>query len=93
MIGKIISHFKIIEKLGSGGMGIVYEATDTKLDRTVALKFLPPHLHLDKESEKRFVSEAKAASSFDHPTMRTPDYGMKYRFLYWIKIIMRHSPN
>jgi TolB-like protein/Flp pilus assembly protein TadD len=52
-------------------MGIVYKAKDTKLDRTVALKFLPQHLHLDVEAEKRFISEAKAASSFDHPNICT----------------------
>jgi len=52
-------------------MGVVYKAQDTKLDRKVALKFLPSHLHLDKEAEKRFISEAKAASSFDHPNICT----------------------
>ena len=71
MLGETISHYKIIEKLGEGGMGVVYRAMDTKLDRIVAIKFLPPHLSADSEAVKRFVHEAKAASAIDYSHIGT----------------------
>jgi serine/threonine protein kinase/tetratricopeptide (TPR) repeat protein len=66
MIGNSISHYKIIEKIGGGGMGIVYKAQDLKLDRFVALKFLPPHLTNSEDEKQRFIHEAKAASALQH---------------------------
>jgi serine/threonine protein kinase/tetratricopeptide (TPR) repeat protein len=71
MIGKTVSHFKIIDKLGEGGMGIVYLAEDTNLDRKVALKFLPPDVSDSTHERERFIHEAKAASAFNHPNVTT----------------------
>lgn len=69
MTGQTVSHYEILDKLGSGGMGVVYRARDLKLDRTVALKFLSSELSMSAEEHKRFVREAKAASALDHPNI------------------------
>ena len=79
MVGRTISHYKVLSELGRGGMGVVYKAEDTKLERTVALKFLAAHAIEDPEHKARFAREAKAAARLDHPIFAPSMRSMRSR--------------
>jgi dienelactone hydrolase len=98
MTGQTVSHYEILDKLGSGGMGVVYRARDLKLDRTVALKFLSSHLGMSDHERKRFAREAKASSALDHPNIGvvfdidgTPDGQTFIVMAYYAGETMKHK--
>src|SRR3990172_4619105 len=85
MIGETLSHFKITEKLGQGGMGIVYRGIDLDLDRPVAIKVLLPEAQLDEDCVARFLREAKTASKLQHPAITTIyEFGVKDKLRYLV---------
>ena len=85
MIGRTLSHYKVLEEISRGGMGIVYKALDLKLNREVALKVLPPELVSDPDRKRRFVQEAQAAAALKHPNIAT---------MLWLKLraLLRSRP-
>ena len=97
LVGQTVSHYRIVERLGGGGMGIVYKAVDTRLNRFVALKFLSASLTRDPDAKERFVQEAQAASALDHPNICTiheideaPDRGLFLTMAYYEGETLKH---
>src|SRR5262249_34676081 len=88
-LGRTLSHYEIVEKLGEGGMGVVYKARDTRLGRFVAIKILPPDKVSDVDRTRRFVQEAKAASGLNHPNIITihdiaEDHGSQFMVMEYV---------